>query len=328
MEKGKMKRILLGILFAILMLAILFSAYSIKPVKAAGTIYINADGSISPPEAPISSLDNITYTLTGDVTDSIVVQRSNITVDGAGHTVEGDGTGNGFTLQSTINVTIENTRIEGCIDGIQLFNSTDNMIIGNSLAGNNYEGVGVYYSSDNVITQNSITNNQVGVGAYNSSSNLIFDNNFINNTYQVYLENSVSVWDNGYPFGGNYWSDYTGNDFNSGPYQNVTGSDEKGDIPYVIDADNQDRYPIMNPYKFADLGGGVPPQLFYYDGRVDGKDLALFLQCYHGSVPPEAVSLADLGGGVPPKFYDYDRRVDGKDLALFLQCYHGQGPNR
>jgi hypothetical protein len=78
--------------------------------------------------------------------------------------------------------------------------------------------------------------------------------------------------------------------------------------------------------KVGDFGGGVPPQFFKFDGVVDGKDLALFLQCYRGLAPPEAMSLADLGGGVPPQFFKCDGKVDGKDLALFLLCYKGLGP--
>jgi uncharacterized protein (DUF2141 family) len=54
-----------------------------------------------------------------------------------------------------------------------------------------------------------------------------------------------NTWDDGYPSGGNYWSDYSGTDVYSGPYQNVTGSDGIGDIPYVIDANNTDHYPLV-----------------------------------------------------------------------------------
>jgi peptide/nickel transport system substrate-binding protein len=78
--------------------------------------------------------------------------------------------------------------------------------------------------------------------------------------------------------------------------------------------------------KVGDLGGGVPPQFFKCDGFADGKDLALFLQCYRGQAPSQAMYLADLGGGVPPQFYECDGIVNGKDLALFLICFHGSGP--
>jgi len=57
-----------------------------------------------------------------------------------------------------------------------------------------------------------------------------------------------NIWDDGYPSGGNYWSNYTGLDLFSGPYQNETGGDGIGDTPYVIDADNVDHYPLMAPY--------------------------------------------------------------------------------
>jgi hypothetical protein len=56
------------------------------------------------------------------------------------------------------------------------------------------------------------------------------------------------MWDNGYPSGGNYWSDYTGTDLYSGPYQNETGSDGIGDTSYDIDVNNRDNYPLMGMF--------------------------------------------------------------------------------
>jgi len=79
--------------------------------------------------------------------------------------------------------------------------------------------------------------------------------------------------------------------------------------------------------RMGDLGGSLPPEFFKFDGEVDGKDLALFIQAFKGLAPPEAMYLADLGGGLPPEFYAYDGKVDGKDLALFLLCYKGLGPD-
>jgi len=79
--------------------------------------------------------------------------------------------------------------------------------------------------------------------------------------------------------------------------------------------------------KAGDLGGGIPPKFFNFDDKVDGKDLALFIQCYRGLAPPEAMYLGDLGGGLPPQFFNFDSKVDGKDLALFIECYRGQGPD-
>jgi len=75
-----------------------------------------------------------------------------------------------------------------------------------------------------------------------SEDNAIYHNNFFGNILQVYGMGLGNVWDNGYPSGGNYWSDYNG-----------TGSNEDGigDIQYVFNGNNQDNYPLMG--MFSDL---------------------------------------------------------------------------
>ncbi len=103
-------------------------------------------------------------------------------------------------------------------------------------------------SSNNTIRSNIVTNNLCGICLNSSNSNVIYHNNFINNTIQVYSHNSTNMWDKGYPSGGNYWSDYLGEDMYSGPYQNETGSDGIWDHPYVIDENNKDNYPLVRPY--------------------------------------------------------------------------------
>lgn len=89
--------------------------------------------------------------------------------------------------------------------------------------------------------------------------------------------------------------------------------------------------PTFNSTKFTvnilgDLGSGVPPIFFAFDGKVDGKDLSLFLLCFKKQAPLEAMYLADLGSGFPPEFFAFDGIVNGKDLSLFLLCFKGQGP--
>jgi len=125
--------------------------------------------------------------------------------------------------------------------GILLWHdSNSNMIIDNAIIDNLYNSVFIA-SNQNTIVGNTIANNAyVGIRA-DYGSNLIYHNNFINNTIQVsdqgYLV--VNTWDNGYPSGGNYWSDYMGVD--------VDG-DGIGDTPYVIDENDTDRYPLMHPW--------------------------------------------------------------------------------
>jgi len=110
----------------------------------------------------------------------------------------------------------------------------------------------LYSSANNTMCVNNITaNNYIGLYLFNSSDNRLYHNNFIDNINQAYSESSANVWDDGYPSGGNYWSDYTGVDAKSGPNQDLPGSDGIGDTPYVIDAHNQDNYPFMEPSAFA-----------------------------------------------------------------------------
>ena len=336
-------------------------SFNVQPVKASGTIYIRVDGSIDPPDAPISSFGNITYTLTGSINDSVVVERDNIILDGSGYTLQGTGFwlstgidisgrrqvtiqsveirnfGYGIVLEDSSNNTILGNNIANNSEGIRLshgssnntiarnnitannnvgvwlysFNltisgnnntisgnnitsneygitlerssdntvagnnmannwygvylhysssntmsgnnitansgygilpdsSSNNIILGNNITANNVDGIYLYGSSNNTILGNNITaNNRYGINLVDSDNNNIYHNNF-NNTHQTSSARSEeNAWDNGYPSGGNYWSDYTGVDGDN---------DGIGDTSYVIEANNTDNYPLMTLY--------------------------------------------------------------------------------
>jgi parallel beta-helix repeat protein len=139
--------------------------------------------------------------------------------------------------------------------GIYLYaSSRNNSISGNNITTNNGSGIDVNSSYNNSVSGNDVTYNHVGMSLESSWNNTIYHNNFKNNNHQVYGITSENFWDNGYPSGGNYWSDYNGTDSHSGAYQNQTGSDGIGDKPYVIDANNTDRYPLMSPINSFDVG--------------------------------------------------------------------------
>jgi len=214
------------------------------------TIYIRADGSIDPPTSLISTVDNITYTLTGDIAsdfDGIVVDRNNIVVDGVGYSVQGTGTRNGITLSWRSNVTIKNTKVTDFNIGIGLWGSSNITLSGNNVSNNGY-GIRLLGSSYNNLTGNTASSNsEHGILLDTSSNNTLFHNNLIDNTFQAggyTLYRYVNTWDDGYPYGGNYWSDYEER------YPNATEIDDSGiwDTPYVIDENNQDKYPLMNPW--------------------------------------------------------------------------------
>lgn len=193
------------------------------------------------------------------------------------NTISGNSiTNNGYSVflhSSFFNVVSENN-ITNNSYGVELYwSSNNNIVSGNKITNNSYgfaseggiqvdNGRRLYLSSNNTISGNDVTNNHIGVKLYLSFSNIIYHNNFINNTQQVYdyswdhaeFPLSANSWHDGYPSGGNYWSDHIGIDLLSGPYQNVTGSDGIGDTPYSIDANNNDSYPLMAPCSTFDAG--------------------------------------------------------------------------
>jgi parallel beta-helix repeat protein len=208
-----------------------------------------------------------------DVGYLALVNCQNITVSN----MEFTNNGHGILLAYTTGATITQNEIKDNYGGIGFFASSNNFIFGNNII-NNYRGIqlsnssntnsistnnmtdntaGIFFfsSSQNTVFGNNITDNEVGVGFKQASNNMFRGNFFVDNTDQVYdlavsdasVTMSTNMWDFSYPVGGNYWSDYTGVDVKSGASQNQTGSDGIGDTPYVINAKNSDKYPLM-PY--------------------------------------------------------------------------------
>jgi parallel beta-helix repeat protein len=102
-------------------------------------------------------------------------------------------------------------------------------------------------TSGNTICANMISENQVGINITNSNDNVIFHNTFADNTVQASISNSAgNVWDDGYPSGGNYWSNHTGPDVQSGPNQDQPGSDGIVDTACTVAVGSVDRYPLVH----------------------------------------------------------------------------------
>ena len=194
------------------------------------------------------------YSNYNEFTDNIIANNTRgMLIDGEGHIIKGNMvtsiSGEGIELFITCNNQIINNTVLRCGYGIGLWHAWACHIIGNTVL-NNREGI--YMAAGchwNEIIGNTIQNNSRGLFSSESQhESWIYHNNFMNNIVQAISESSLDVWDDGYPSGGNYWSDYSGVDLYSGPYQNETGSDGIGDTPYIIDENNIDRYPLMNPW--------------------------------------------------------------------------------
>jgi parallel beta-helix repeat protein len=154
----------------------------------------------------------------------------------------------GITLGASSGNILSGNNVAGnSIYGIELdFSSDNNTLSGNSVTANSNDGIELEYSAENnTLSNNNITaNSRNGILLEGSSGNIFYHDNLIGNTFQVSSDGSPNTWDNGYPSGGNFWSDYQTR------YPNATEIDSSGiwNTPYVIDANNTDHYPLMSPW--------------------------------------------------------------------------------
>jgi parallel beta-helix repeat protein len=254
-----------------------------NPPSAHGTIHIRADGSVDP-QTPSIQRDGDTYTLTADISfpigDGIVVEKDNIVLDGAEHTIEGSHdparwmSDFGITLSGRNNVTIENFKIRLFSIGILLKNSTNNVIQNNDIANMTGgtasvdSGIAVGdYSNHNVVRENTLTNNPQGIYLWYSFENEILENHIENNLFRgIETENSKDnlIYHNNFEGNGvimSYYNAFAKNsteiwdngypeggnfwDMFSAPDDNGDGI---GDTPYQIDSNNTDHYPLVTPF--------------------------------------------------------------------------------
>jgi nitrous oxidase accessory protein NosD len=187
--------------------------------------------------------------ITGSSTENVFITGNNIT----------DNQYYGINIGMSRNVTICGNNISGNGGGINLIYYGPYDVYGNNITHNDW---GIRFAEgcqNTTVYGNKITQNVVGVVllifpnggdvAVSGVGNTVFGNLFVDNSEQVsqdktgFILNSswsmgtdIVLWDNGTI--GNYWDDYDGVDENG---------DEIGDTPYIIDEDNRDNYPSMNP---------------------------------------------------------------------------------
>ena len=185
----------------------------------------------------------------------ILVECTNITVQNMNLSICNR---QGVAIAYSKNITIADSYIANNDQyAIWLWNSSECYIARNYLKG--FIGLQLDYSSNNTFFRNTLTSggNWGSVNLVQSHNNTFYHNNFTDNYIHYLIDDfSVNNWDDGYPSGGNYWDDYqdryqSAKDEKSGPYQNVTGSDDIWDAPYTLNQNNIDNYPIVPEFPSA-----------------------------------------------------------------------------
>lgn len=219
---------------------------------------IKSDGSISLSQASdlINRTGNV-YKLTADIENySVRIDRSNIVLDGAGHTINAlSGFANsGLRVLQVTNVTVKNLEIIG-EQQTSLFLASSNCFIENvrtqkdlrvngefnTFTESDMKRLILWRGGNNLISKCNISG--IYVASW-SGSNTFIMNSFLINLIdeESFTINSANFWDNGSI--GNYWSNYTVK------YPNASEVNNTGlcDTPNVIDQNNIDDYPLMRPY--------------------------------------------------------------------------------
>lgn len=219
------------------------------------------------------------------------------------NTISGN-TINLIDLRSSSNNTISRNELYR----IYVYQSTWNKICSNNIT-NKYQEEGSYgiclvSSNYNMFSENIIKNYyNFGIELDNSAFNKIYHNNFENNAQQVYIKSTLpgNMWDDGYPSGGNIWSDYSGSDLYSGLSQNILGSDGIGDTPYIIDGNNIDRYPLVGPYSiFTFTVSASPSQRQIGAGKT--ATYTITTTCIAGDAEEVSLSVSGLPAGATATF--------------------------
>ena len=220
-------------------------------------------------------------------------------------------------LGSKNNTVSDNNAADNYCWGIGLlWDSSNNRVLGNDISNNGNEGVDLAQSSNNIVSGNDIANNSRGISLFYSSNSKFYHNDFMNNPYQIYDQYrhefydpryfSMNVWDDGYPSGGNYWSNYSDVDVDN---------DGIWDHPYVIDTNNSDNYPLVNPW--TPIPPNQPPNCvvrLQKDGiEITEIGVEQFFDIYVGA-------SSDDTGITKVRFSNDDVR-DGNPTGLWTQWY-------
>ena len=135
-------------------------------------------------DAPNLRQDGNLYTFTSDIQGTIVIERDGIVLDGANHTLYGDGSSHGIWLQDKGGVTIKNLNIKNFDNGIRFTHYIADWYAGET---------NPKHPANCTIRACNITNNVYGISLHYSFNCSVIGNYIAHNTYGLYLYGSDNI---------------------------------------------------------------------------------------------------------------------------------------
>ena len=183
--------------------------------------------------------------LIGNIINSVELGYGIYLLDGSNNVIEGN-----WITSSAEGIAV----IDELFKPDAVITSKNNSILGNTIANCTDKAMWFKFTKENLMIGNTIANSTIGLAIIFTDNNTIYQNNFIDNAKQVAggpepiwsggsgVRYSICQWDNGKE--GNYWSDYNGVDANR---------DGIGDMPYTVNDNNTDNFPLMNPVSAQEI---------------------------------------------------------------------------
>jgi hypothetical protein len=230
--------------------AVIVLSVNLISAQTYSTITIRADGSVE--GTSLIQRRGTVYTFTGDIFGTITVKKANITIDGRGHILQGNGAydsrgidlfgGYGESCYDYSNVLVKNLRFCGMNDAI--YAPSNN----NSFINNRFEErlhiIGGRGSIENIVKHNIFVDTVIFVDYNPYGFDVITENDFIDSGIFVSLSKPPIV-------DRNYWNTYVA----KYPDANEIGKSGIWDTPYDYDMKDSSRgnyscidyTPLVNP---------------------------------------------------------------------------------